>query len=36
MMRRLARAAIGAKTVWPATFGSFVDSSLGGVSTIDH
>jgi hypothetical protein len=38
-MRRLARAAIGAKeTVWlkAALYGSFVDASLGGVSTIDH
>lgn len=35
-MRRLARAAIGVReTVWPGIFGSFVDASLGGVSTID-
>jgi hypothetical protein len=37
-MRRLARAAIGAKgtvCLEAALYGSFVDASLGGVSTID-
>jgi hypothetical protein len=36
-MRRLARAAIGAKEtacIKAALFGNFVDASLGGVSTI--
>ena len=39
MMRRLARAAIGAKEtvcLKAALYGSVFDASLGGVSTIDN